>query len=176
MIAYIIVCVIIFIVIVISFNYQSIKSKIKLPKKSKKTSDNKQPKAEEQKKEDKKESNISYEESEYAPKVVVDDLDRDDDTIAEPFIKANEEEIKELENKPKNKAGRLRGDIPSVKSEEVKVEYLGEYDENEGFYDSDDFYKYDNYENSSSISEEIKNLPPEIKAMLLGNILNKKDE
>ncbi len=178
MIAYVVVCVIIFFVIVISFNYQTIKSKIKLPKKSKKEPKKEVKKEEsETKKEEKKESNLSYAESEYAPKVVVDDLDREDDE--QSFVKANDDELKELENKPKNKAGRLRGDIVSSKGEEVKVEDLGEYDENESFFDVENSEYIDsliNDEKDSSISEEIKKLPPEIKAMLLGNVLNKKDD
>ncbi|MBO5885000.1 MAG: hypothetical protein J6Q51_04310 [Clostridia bacterium] len=175
---FIVVVVIMFAIMVISVNSEKIRKKLrdKKPKES-------APKPKPVKKE-KYEDNMSY--SEYQP-VKVDDLGDPDKYEFGTLQQLNEDEEKELTNKSKGKAGRLRGDIKSAKIEKVVVEDLGEYDENEGFFESDSMDNLDDDEDqlysgfffpdqNKSISQEIKNLSPELKALLINNVLDKKDE
>ena len=83
---------------------------------------------------------------------------------AEPFIVADENELKELESKSKRSGGRRSGDIKSISNIEVNVEEL------------DDDTEQNTETKKNTIAEQIKNLPPEIKALILSDLFDKKDE
>lgn len=175
---FIVFVVIIFAIMVISVNSEKIRKHLRDRKPKEST-----PKPKPAKKE-KYEDNMSY--SEYKPPVKVDDLGNPDEYEVGTLNQLDEMEEKELENKSKGKAGRLRGDIKSAEIQKVEVEDLGEYDENEGFFESDDMEDleedddlYGGFffpEQNKSISQEIKDLSPELKALLINNVLDKKDE
>lgn len=180
MVVFIIIVVVIFAFMIISFNSEKIRKHLrdKQPKES-------TPKPKPVKK-DKYEDNMSY--SEYQP-IKVDSLGDPDKYEVGSLNQLNEEEEKELVNKSKNKAGRLKGDIKPAEIKRVEVEDLGEYDENEGFFESDNMDEYvedvdlaplyEGFffpEQNKSISQEIKDLSPELKALLINNVLNKKDD
>ena len=184
---FIIMVILIFGIIVVSLNYDKIKAYIST-KASKKTPKPEKPKPVET---DKYKDKMSY--SEYQP-VVVDDLGNPDEKYEVGTLATlNEQEAKELSNNTKGKAGRLRGDIESVKIERVEVEDLGEYDENAGFddvgsdldndtefdesyeEDDDDFFFFDTPP-KKTISQEIRDLSPQLKALLIDNVLSKKDD
>ena len=91
------------------------------------------------------------------------------------------------------KGGRKSGAVKGADIEEVEVEDLGDYDENAGFDDDDedtsndnqsvddfeigdDDYDMFNVGENKSIGQEIKNLSPELKALLIDNVLNKKTD
>ena len=91
------------------------------------------------------------------------------------------------------KGGRTSGAVKGADIEEVEVEDLGDYDENAGFDDDDedtsndnqsvddfeigdDDYDMFNVGENKSIGQEIKNLSPELKALLIDNVLNKKTD
>ncbi len=91
------------------------------------------------------------------------------------------------------KGGRKSGAVKGADIEKVEVEDLGDYDENAGFDDDDedtsndnqsvddfeigdDDYDMFNVGENKSIGQEIKNLSPELKALLIDNVLNKKTD
>ena len=91
------------------------------------------------------------------------------------------------------KGGRKSGAVKGADIEKVEVEDLGDYDENAGFdHDDedtsndnqsvndfeigDDDYDMFNVGENKSIGQEIKNLSPELKALLIDNVLNKKTD
>lgn len=91
------------------------------------------------------------------------------------------------------KGGRKSGAVKGADIEEVEVEDLGDYDENAGFDDDDedtsndnqsvddfeigdDDYDMFNVGENKSIGQEIKNLSPELKALLIDNVLDKKTD
>lgn len=91
------------------------------------------------------------------------------------------------------KGGRKSGAVKGADIKEVEVEDLGDYDENAGFDDDDedtsndnqsvddfeigdDDYDMFNVGENKSIGQEIKNLSPELKALLIDNVLNKKTD
>ena len=91
------------------------------------------------------------------------------------------------------KGGRKSGAVKGADIEEVEVEDLGDYDENAGFDDDDedtsndnqsvddfeigdDDYDMFNIGENKSIGQEIKNLSPELKALLIDNVLDKKTD
>lgn len=178
---------VVFVVVVVLFNFDKVKSSFKSSPK---------PKIQKEKKidYDKKvsKSALNYDEKDFNKKKV-DNLNHEDDG-GMPFVMANEEELKELTSKPKNEGGRLRGAIvrDDLSRNEVQVEDLGEYEESDAWdgdnmdsneiddaqADEDDLFAFldDDYESEKSISEQIKSLPPEIKALLLTNVLDKRDE
>ena len=184
---FVIMVIVVFGIIVVSLNYDKIKTYI-----SNKLS-NRLPKVEKPKpeKKDSYQEKMSY--NEYQP-VTVDNLGNPDEKYEVGTLATlNEQEAKELSNNTKGKAGRLRGDIESVKIDKVEVEDLGEYDENAGFddvgsdldndtefdesyeEDDDDFFFYDTPP-KKTISQEIKDLSPQLKALLIDNVLSKKDD
>lgn len=91
------------------------------------------------------------------------------------------------------KGGRKSGAVKGADIEKVEVEDLGDYDENAGFDDDDedtsndnqsvddfeigdDDYDMFNVGENKSIGQEIKNLSPELKALLIDNVLDKKTD
>ena len=156
MIALIIICVVVFLFVVLLFNYQNIISAIKKRK---------QPKDEtKQKPITKKDNGVIIGEDIFLKKV--DNLKKqpEEQVNAEPFIVADENELKELESKSKRSGGRRSGDIKSVSNIEVNVEEL------------DDDTEQNSETKKNTIAEQIKNLPPEIKALILSDLFDKKDE
>ncbi len=156
MIALIIICVVVFLFVVLLFNYQNIISAIKKRK---------QPKDEtKQKPITKKDNGVIIGEDIFLKKV--DNLKKqpEEQVNAEPFIVADENELKELESKSKRSGGRRSGDIKSISNIEVNVEEL------------DDDTEQNTETKKNTIAEQIKNLPPEIKALILSDLFDKKDE
>ena len=156
MIALIIICVVVFLFVVLLFNYQNIISAIKKRK---------QPKDEtKQKPITKKDNGVIIGEDIFLKKV--DNLKKQpvEQVNAEPFIVADENELKELESKSKRSGGRRSGDIKSISNIEVNVEEL------------DDNIEQNTETKKNTIAEQIKNLPPEIKALILSDLFDKKDE
>ena len=93
------------------------------------------------------------------------------------------------------KGGRKTGNVVASAIAPVEVEDLGEYNvdvEDVGIDElpelddlnnediDDDFYEFNDIyarnDNPQSIGEEIKNLSPELKALLIDNVLNKKTD
>lgn len=173
MVTFIIICVVVFIVIVIFMNYQKILGYLK---KFNKKTDNTKPKKEESKKQEA--SNFIYEEEDSTYKK--EDTSKKDNpqVIVESFVTANEKELAELEADSKKNAGRKAGNIKSIDNIEVKVEDLE--DEEELDLQEEDLFELEEMglidRRQSSISEQIKNLPPEIKALLISNLLARKDD
>lgn len=174
MVVFIIISVVLFAIMVILINFDKVK-KILPKKKSKKKTETSKPE-----KKEKYADNMSY--SEYQP-VKVDNLKNDETFEVSTLDELNEQEEKEKQSqtKSKSKGGRLKGDIKSVEIERVEVEDLGEYDENAGFDDADDNDKiikdFDNFgPPNKSISQEIKELSPQLKALLIDNVLKRKDD
>ena len=156
MIALIIICVVVFLFVVLLFNYQNIISAIKKRK---------QPKDEtKQKPITKKDNGVIIGEDIFLKKV--DNLKKqpEEQVNAEPFIVADENELKERESKSKRSGGRRSGDIKSISNIEVNVEEL------------DDDTEQNTETKKNTIAEQIKNLPPEIKALILSDLFDKKDE
>lgn len=192
MVVFIIIVVILFAVFVVSLNMDKIRKKLDSGK-------TKQPKVKEEKpKKDKYEDSMTY--SEYQP-VKVDNLnDKIDnaEVVVESFVKLNEDEEQELEKKSKNKGGRLKGDVKSATIERVEVEDLGEYDENaesevdfneyledlddvteledDDFFSEEDEFFLERKDTRPAISQEIQNLSPELKALLIDNVLSKRED
>lgn len=172
MITFIVICAIVFIVIVISLNFQNIKSKF--------VKKEKQPKQTTEKKDviPKNDTNISYDESEFLKKNNLNhEKEQNDDSqyVVQSFLEANEEELQELESKKKQGGGRLKGAIKSIDNIDVQVE---DVDFDEDNFDEDDFGEsLIDFDNSKpQISKQIQNLPPEIKAILISDVLKKKDD
>lgn len=171
MVAFIIICVVVFVAAIFALNYQKIKSAIsnKMPKIKNKKQE-KKPK-ETPKPEKKIDEGLSYED--YTAKKI-DNLSHEETNVTvEPFVVASEDDIAELEAKTKKQGGRLSGDVKSVDNIDVNVEDL------EDSLTDDDVDAIRNYGfegfSQPSISEQIKNLPPEIKAILISDILRRKD-
>ena len=156
MIALIIICVVVFLFVVLLFNYQNIISAIKKRKQSKDET--------KQKPSTKKDKGVVIGEDIFLKKV--DNLKKqpEEQVNAEPFIVADENELKELESKSKRSGGRRSGDIKSISNIEVNVEEL------------DDDTEQNTETKKNTIAEQIKNLPPEIKALILSDLFDKKDE
>ena len=164
MIAFIIICVVVFIVIVISLNFQNIKGWFSKGPKDKPQKEAKpiQP----------IEPDLNYSEPEPQEKKV-DSLKREEEIpvyTEESFVKATETELDELSNKKKS-GGRLNGDIKSVNEIKVEVENVGDETSEE-----DELDEIIRKKRASSISDQIKNLPPELKALLVSDVLKRKDE
>ena len=173
MVIFIIICVVAFLFVVLLVNYPKIKNAIK----------NRPPKikVEKQKKDpDKtaKKENLSYDEKVFKEKIdtiKVDNLDRDK-LEEKPFVNISEEELKELENKTQKGTGR-KYKQPEKKEENKPVYPDYYYDDDD--YEEDDFDDlHDMYDTNeaSEVAEEIKNLSPELKAILISNVLKKKDD
>ncbi len=156
MIWIIIICLVVFIFVVLLYNYQKIIDAIKNRKKSSK------PKAE---KPVKSSTNDSINIGEDLVQKKIDELKHEpaEEIIVKPFIVADEDELKELEAKSNHSGGRRSGDIKTISNIEVKVEDLD--DENPSQVSST---------KENTVAEQIKNLPPEIKALLLSDFLDKK--
>ena len=163
---FIFICVFVFIVIVISLNFQSIKGFFSKSKVKEKV-DNKP-----EKPIVKKDPDFTYEEPVVQKKV--DSLSRVEESTpkyeGEPFIVATDNELKELENK-KNSGGRLNGDIKSVQDIKVEVENItSDLEEDE------EIEELLRKRRTASISDQIKSLPPELKALLVSDVLKRKDD
>lgn len=108
-------------------------------------------------------------------------------------IKANETGEGEDKTRKRRlvKGGRKSGAVKSAEVAPVEVEDLGEYDENAGFDDEDtsnvnqsandfdigeDDYDLFNFSENKSIGQEIRNLSPELKTLLIDNVLSKKSD
>lgn len=172
MTAFIIICVVVFVVIVICINFQKIKGLFAKKDKAPKQKEEK-PKKSESSSED---TGLSYVEEDYSSKKV-DNIKREklNNNVkyeVEDFVKANEQELKELEAKKENKGGRLHGAIKSIDNIDVEVEDLE--DEEDGDDSSDDFSLLE--DEKPSISKQIQNLPPELKALIISDVLKKKDD
>ncbi len=154
MVAIIIICVVVFILVVLLFNYRTIVDKIKSKKQSKKEKDVEKPKKEK----------VTF--TEDLVKKNTDNLKRpiEEEYTVEPFVMADEDELKELESKSKASGGRRSGDIKTISNIDVEVEEL----------DDDEDYT-PTFDKKNTIADQIKNLPPEIKALLLSDLLDKKD-
>lgn len=89
------------------------------------------------------------------------------------------------------KGGRKSGTVKSIDVAPVEVEDLGDYDENAGFDDEDtsnvnqsandfdigeDDYDLFNFSENKSIGQEIRDLSPELKTLLIDNVLSKKTD
>lgn len=173
---------VVFLFFVFALNPDKIKSVISKPLKRK-------PMEEKEQKPKKKEPEFTY--SEYEP-VKVDNLGEanDNDVPYTTLAQENETEKNEEEAKENKvaKGGRKTGDVKAKDIEMVTVEDLGEYDENadsevdptlEQTIDEDeqnDDYQIFDFDQSQSIGEEIRNLSPELKVLLIDNVLNKKDD
>lgn len=120
-----------------------------------------------------KKDNLSYDEKEFKQKletnVVVDDLNRDD-IQEQPFVNISESELVELEEKKASSGGRKYSDTPKTYDTESTL-YSSSFDD-----DVDDLHDMYETTEQSEISEEIKHLSPELKAILISNILNKRDD
>ena len=154
MVAIIIICVVVFILVVLLFNYRTIVDKIKSKKQSKKEKDVEKPKKEK----------VTF--TEDLVKKNTDNLKCpiEEEYTVEPFVMADEDELKELESKSKASGGRRSGDIKTISNIDVEVEEL----------DDDEDYT-PTFDKKNTIADQIKNLSPEIKALLLSDLLDKKD-
>ena len=154
MVAIIIICVVVFILVVLLFNYRTIVDKIKSKKQSKKEKDVEKPKKEK----------VTF--TEDLVKKNTDNLKRpiEEEYTVEPFVMADEDELKELESKSKASGGRRSGDIKTISNIDVEVE---------GLVDDEDYTP--TFDKKNTIADQIKNLSPEIKALLLSDLLDKKD-
>ena len=74
---------------------------------------------------------------------------------------------KELEAKSHRSGGRRSGDIKSISNIDVQVEELEDDNKEEDYLNTQT--------KTNTVANQIKNLPPEIKALLLSNIFDKKD-
>ncbi len=158
MIAIIIICVVVFLIVVLLFNYQRIVDAIKKKRQSKGSVQEKPAK--------KDDNGVALGEDLFQKKV--DDLKKEpaEQVEGEPFVVASEDELKELESKSKRSGGRRSGDIKTISNIEVKVEDLDDDDEIEQQVDTQ----------KNTIAQQIKSLPPEIKALILSDLFDKKDE
>ena len=168
---FIIVCVVAFLFVVLLVNYPKIKEAAKNKSKHSNTTKEKVDSDTVSKKE-----NLSYDEKEFKQKmeasVVVDDLNHDK-IKEQPFVDISESELVELEEKRASSGGRKYATEKPKSTTEEEL-YSSTYDE--GFDNIDDLHDmYDSVE-QSEISEEIKSLSPELKAILVSNILNKRDD
>lgn len=186
MIIYIIVCIVVFAFIVVALNFESIKGKIKELFKSKKDKTPSEKIEPVQVKEKKTiNPNLSYDENEN--KVVIDNIKRiepekqeksEKEIQSTPFLVLKENEEDELENK-NDKGGRKKEKVEKTSNLEVEVEDLGEFEVAEPDSLADDvaveeFNDYDLDDDKVNLKEEIKNMSPEMKAILIGDILKKK--
>ena len=176
MVPFIIICVVAFLFVVLAINWQKIKGNLQKKPKDEKTP--KQPKMDYDKVPNKQ--NIGYDEKEFKKHETkkVDNLNREEEIKSEPFVKINQSELDELSNKSnKSDIGRKHRNNDNVSKKESFEDF---YDDD--FYDEDDDVNlndlHDMYEpqETSKISEEIKHLSPELKAILISNLLNKKDD
>ncbi len=114
--------------------------------------------------------------------------------IAKEKAEINSKETGEGQDKSREgrlvKGGRKSGAVKGADIKKVEVEDLGEYNEDAGFDDDedtsnlnqsvddfeigDDDYDMFNMGENKSIGQEIKNLSPELKALLIDNVLDKK--
>ena len=173
---------VVFMFFVFALNPDKIKSVISKPL-------NRKQKEEKVEKPKQKEPEFTY--SEYEP-VKVDNLGEanDNDVPYTTLAQENETERNEEEAKGNKvaKGGRKTGDVKAKDIEMVTVEDLGEYDENadsdidptlEQTFDEDeqneDYDMFD-FDQQQSIGEEIRNLSPELKVLLIDNVLNKKGD
>ncbi len=175
MTAFIIICVVVFVIVVICLNFQRIKNLFAKKDKTPKEKEEKPKKIEKSS----KDTGLSYVEEDYSSKKV-DNIKRETKSNnvkyeVEDFVKATEQELKELEAKKENKGGRLHGAIKSIDNIDVVVEDLKDEDD----FDSDEnFDDFDMFEDNSnkSISKQIQNLPPELKALIVSDVLKRKDD
>ena len=168
MVYFIVICVVAFLFVILLVNFPKIKE---LFKNRPKTTKIKQPKVKEDPDIVPKKENISYDEKTFKQKfdegLVVDNLDRDDLKV-ESFVNITEDEIKELDSKKQALGGRKTQQLSSNTTEQVEYPDLGT--------DDDDLHDMYDFANESEISEEIKNLSPELKAILISNLLNRRDD
>ena len=168
MIAYIIISVVVFLVVVVSFNFDKIKGLFK----KKKNKDPQVPKP------SKKEYSMSYEEPKKEKKIKVDDLKHDQEPVQyteESFVKATESELEELDNSKKQSGGRLKGGLKSVDNIKVEVEDVKGNDEELDDEDLDD-YILRKKSQGEVLADQIKNLSPEMKALIISDLLKRKDD
>lgn len=164
MLYFIIAILIVFVFVLILLNWQKIKAMLK-------------PKIKESKKQkadaDKTISNENFSHSEKDTPLYTDNLNK-----GEPYIVATEAELNELSN-PTESSGRIHSDKEPAEELEVKVEDLGNYDEDAYFDDDQEFYAQEVFDLDvveNDIADQIKNLSPEMKALLLTSALNKKED
>ena len=166
MVAYIIISVVVFLVVVVSFNFHSIMGLFKGKK-------NKEPDAP---KESAKNYTLNYDEPPIVEEkdVKIDNLNHEPVAYTEEaFVKATPDELSELENSKKQGGGRLKGIIKSVDNIKVEVENVkGNYETEE---DLDDFIMSKKSQ-ASVIADQIKDLSPEMKALIISDVLKRKDE
>lgn len=158
MVAIIIICIVVFLIVVLLFNYQKIVEAIKKKRQSKDSAQEKPAK--------KSDNGVIMGEDLVQKKV--DDLKKEpaEKVEGEPFVVASEDELKELESKSKRSGGRRSGDIKTISNIDVNVEELDDDDEIEQQTDTQ----------KNTIAQQIKSLPPEIKALILSDLFDKKDE
>ena len=165
---FIIICVVAFLFVVLLVNFPKIKQA--LGNKSKKT---KEPKQKTDHDTVPKKDNLSYDEKEFKQKldenVVVDNLNRGD-IKEQPFVNISESELEELEEKQESSGGRKYSNEQKVYDTESTL-YSSTFED-----DVDDLHDMYETTEQSELSEEIKHLSPELKAILISNILNKRDD
>lgn len=153
----IVICIVVFIFVVLLFNYQNIVDKIKSKRNSKKPKEEKPAKSS---------KNDSINMGEDLVQKKVDELKHKpvEEVTVEPFVMADESELKELEAKSSHSGGRRSGDIKTISNIDVQVEELDDGEQIQTTSTS-----------KNTVAEQIKNLPPEIKALLLSDLLDKKE-
>ena len=165
---FIIICVVAFLFVVLLVNFPKIKQAA--GNKSKKT---KEPKEKVDYDTVPKKDNLSYDEKEFKQKleqnVVVDNLNRDD-IKEQSFVNISESELVELEEKPESSGGRKYRKEQWTSNTEAELYNSQSEDDYEELHDMFDIPE------KTDISEEIKHLSPELKAILFSNILNKRDD
>ena len=169
MIAYIIISVIVFLIVIVSFNFDKIKGLFK-KKKDKDTQEPRQPK---------KDYSMDYEEPKREKRIKVDDLRHDKEPVEyteESFVKATESELKELDNSKKQSGGRLKGGLKSVDNIKVEVEDVKGNDEQLDDDDDIDEFILKKKSQGEVLADQIKNLSPEMKALIISDLLKRKDE
>ncbi len=160
MIPIIIICIVVFALVILLFNFRRIVDAIKNKKKSKQ-------KPTEVKPVKKNDDGVTMDED-LAQKKIDDLKNRPVENLTvEPFVVADENELKELEAKSHRSGGRRSGDIKSISNIDVQVEELEDDNKEEDYLNTQT--------KTNTVANQIKNLPPEIKALLLSNIFDKKD-
>ena len=160
MIPIIIICIVVFALVILLFNFRRIVDAIKNNKKSKQ-------KPTEVKSVKKNDDGVTMDED-LAQKKIDDLKNRPVENLTvEPFVVADENELKELEAKSHRSGGRRSGDIKSISNIDVQVEELEDDNKEEDYLNTQT--------KTNTVANQIKNLPPEIKALLLSNIFDKKD-
>lgn len=171
---FIIICVVAFLFVVLLVNIPKIKEATKNRSKRSGTSKEKKQKVDSDTLS--KKENLSYDEKEFKQKleenVVVDNLNHE--SIKEQsLVDISENEIVELEAKRPSSGGR-KYNSEEYKSTTEEELYSSTFDDE--FDSIDDLHDMYDSTQQSEISEEIKNLSPELKAILISNLLNKRDD